>query len=144
MNKTPRQLPLKRPEQKGFTLIEVMVALAIIAIALASLIKASGSHTNSAGYLKTKTIAHYVAMNEITEMQINKAWPNIGELKKSTDMAGVEWFWTRSVEKLNDDNDFIRSLKFTVYLDEDRQRNLAQVEAYIANPANNRAQVTTN
>jgi len=123
----------------GFTLIEVMVALAIIAIALASLIKASGSHTQSASYLKNKTLAHYVAMNEIAQIQIDKSWPNIGEQKKSTEMAGHEWFWTRSVEKLNDDNDYIRSLKFKVYLGEDRKRSLAQVETYIANPANNQA-----
>lgn len=120
----------------GFTLIEVMVALAIIAIALASLIKASGSHTSSAGYLKTKTLAHYVAMNEIADIQIKNSWPAVGEIKKSTEMAGREWYWTRTIAKLNEDNDYIRSIKFTVYLDENRQRNLAQVEAYIGNPAN--------
>ena len=129
--------------RRGFTLIEVMVALAIIAIALASLIKASGSHTRSAAYLKSKTLAHYVAMNEITEIQISSAWPDIGERKKSAELAGVEWFWTRTVGKVGDENDYIRSLKFTVYADEDRSRNLAQVEAYIANPANNKP-VTTN
>jgi len=138
MNKPPTKTA------RGFTLIEVMVALAIIAIALASLIKASGSHTNAAGYLKSKTLAHYVAMNEIAKIQIDESWPNIGELKKSTEMAGVEWFWVRSVKKLNDDNDYIRSLKFSVYLDEERQQNLAQVESYIANPANNQAQTITN
>lgn len=128
--------------RRGFTLIEVMVALAIIAIALASLIKASGSHTRSAAYLKSKTLAHYVAMNEITEIQISSAWPDIGERKKSTELAGVEWFWTRAVGKVGDENDYIRSLKFTVYADEDRSRNLAQVEAYIANPANNKPVIT--
>lgn len=131
--------PSHSPKTNGFTLIEVMVALAIIAIALASLIKASGSHTSSAGYLKTKTLAHYVAMNEIADIQIKNSWPSIGELKKSTEMAGLEWYWTRNVGRLNEENDYIRSLKFTVYLDENRQRNLAQVEAYIGNPANKRA-----
>ncbi len=128
---------------KGFTLIEVMVALAIIAIALASLIKASGSHTRSASYLKSKTLAHYVAMNEITQLQISKAWPDIGEQKKSTEMVGVEWFWTRNVEKVGTDNDYIRALKFTVYADEERRRNLAQIEGYLANPANSQPPITT-
>ncbi len=124
--------------QNGFTLIEVMVALTIIAIALASLIKASGNHTNSAGYLKSKLLAHYVAMNQITQLQIDKAWPDLGSIKKSTEMAGVEWFWTREVEKTGDESGNIRGLKFTVYLDDDRNKNLAKVQAFISNPAQNR------
>jgi len=129
---------------KGFTLIEVMVALTVIAIALASLIKAAGNHTNSAGYLKTKTLAHYVAMNEVTQLQIDKSWPDLGTTHKSSEMAGVEWFWTREVEKTGDESGNIRGLKFTIYLDEDRTRNFAQVQAFIANPAKNTAQAATN
>jgi len=121
----------------GFTLIEVMVALTIIAIALASLIKASGGHTNSAAYLKSKTLAHYVAMNEVTQLQIENAWPDLGTTRKSTEMAGVEWFWTREVKKTGDESGNIRGLKFTIFLDEGRTRNLAQLQAFISNPAQN-------
>jgi len=124
-------------KSRGFTLIEVMVALTIIAIALASLIKASGGHTNSAAYLKSKTLAHYVAMNEVTELQIENAWPDLGTTRKSTEMAGVEWFWTREVKKTGDESGNIRGLKFTIFLDEERTRNLAQVQAFISNPAQN-------
>jgi general secretion pathway protein I len=120
----------------GFTLIEVMVALTIIAIALASIIKASGSHTNSAGYLKSKTLAHYVAMNEITKLQINNSWPDVGKVEKTTEMAGIEWFWTREVEKTGDQSGNIRGLKFSVFMDENKTKQLAMVQAFIANPAN--------
>lgn len=119
---------------RGFTLIEVMVALAIIAIALASLIKASGGHTNSAAYLKSKTLAHYVAINEVTQLQIEKAWPSLGSKHKSTEMAGVEWYWTREIEKADDPTGTVRVLKITVYQDEDRSHNLAHVNAYMINP----------
>ncbi len=129
---------------KGFTLIEVMVALAIIAIALSSLIKASGSHTSSAAYLKSKTLAHYVAMNEVADLQIKRQWPSLGTKKGSTDMANIEWFWTRVVEKTGDQTGNIRSLKFTVYIDNDRSRSLAQIQAFISNPANNQPATTNN
>lgn len=119
--------------QKGFTLIEVMVALAIIAIALASLIKASGSHTRSASYLKSKTLAHYVALNEIAKIQVKRKWPSIGTKKKSSEMAGIEWFWISEVGKTRSDD--IRSIKFNIYQDEQRTRSLAQAQAFIANPA---------
>lgn len=119
---------------KGFTLLEVMVALAIIAIALSSLIKASGSHTYSAAYLKTKTLGHYVALNEIAKIQIDRKWPSLGTTNKSTEMAGVEWFWTRTIEKTADESGNIRGLKFTVYMDEDRKNNVAHIQAFISNP----------
>ena len=141
--KTPHSLST-RNRAGGFTLIEVMVALTIIAIALASLIKASGNHTNSAGYLKSKTIAHYVAMNEIVQIQIDKAWPDLGSTDKSSDMAGVEWFWTREVEKTGDESGNIRGLKYTVYLDDERTRSLAQVQAFITNPASQTTSPATN
>ncbi|MDQ1363726.1 MAG: ral secretion pathway protein, partial [Pseudomonadota bacterium] len=54
--------------QRGFTLVEILVALTIIAIAMAALIKASGDYTASTSYLKQKTLAHYVAMNELNAL----------------------------------------------------------------------------
>ena len=122
-------------KNKGFTLIEVMVALAIIAIALAALIKASGNHTRSAGYLKSKTLAHYVAMNEVAKLQIEKAWPDLGTKKGDTEMAGVTWYWNREVAKTLDESGSIRGLKFNIYQDDDREHSLAQVQAFIASPA---------
>lgn len=123
------------PKTRGFTLIEIMVAMAIIAIALASLMKASGNHTHSAAYLKAKTLAHYVAMNEVTRLQLSKEWPDLGSSSKSTEMAGIEWYWTREVEKTGDESGNIRGVKFTIYQDDKRTQNLAQVQAFISNPA---------
>ena len=88
---------------KGFTLLEVLVALTIVAISLGALISTSGSHATSAAYLKQKTIGHWVAMNEITQLQIEKAWPGKGDTKGSTQMAGMEWYWTRTIKETEDD-----------------------------------------
>ncbi len=118
---------------RGFTLIEILVALAIIAIALGALIKASGSHTASAAYLKQKSIAHWVAMNEIAELQIKQSWPDRGEKKGSTEMAGHEWFWLRKVTELVDDKN-TNQVAFTIYLDEDREQKITRLIAYISKP----------
>ena len=122
----------------GFTLIEILVALSIIAIALGALIKASGSHTNSAGYLKQKTLAHYVAMNEIALLHAKHEWPDLGKIHKSTTMAEHEWFWTQEVLKVIDPitqkpSTLTRQLQLTVYLDEDREHSLAKLIAYVSN-----------
>jgi type II secretion system protein I len=123
--------------KNGFTLVEILVALAIIAIALAALIKASSSHTYSASYLKEKTLAHYVAMNELALLQITRTWPEENKVNESTEMAGHEWYWTRETETIVDfitgkpSTQFIK-VNFTVYSDEDRTQNAARVSGYVA------------
>ena len=48
----------------GFTLLEVLVALAILAISLAVLLKISAQNANNAAYLRDKTFAHWIALNQ--------------------------------------------------------------------------------
>lgn len=116
--------------QQGFTLIEVLVALAIIAIALGALLSTSGSQANSAAYLKQKTIAHWVAMNEIAELQIEKRYPDLGTASGSTEMAGVEWFWTRETEQLLKYQD-AREVTYTIYMDKSREQNITRVIGFV-------------
>ena len=118
---------------KGFTLLEVLVALTIISLSLGALISTSGSHASSAGYLKQKTIAHWVAMNEITQLQVEKAWPGKGDTKGSTPMAGAEWYWTRTVKETEDENAL--QVEFRIYLDEDRESSLTRLIGYLSRPA---------
>ena len=123
----------------GFTLIEILVALAIIAIALGALIKASGDHTSSASYLKQKTLAHWVAMNELSLLQAEKKWPDLGTEKKQTKMANHEWFWTREVLVLPDPitgqpSEQARQIVFTVFSDDDRKHNLTKLIGFLERP----------
>lgn len=120
-------------QQRGFTLLEVLVALTIITLSLGALISTSGSHASSAGYLKQKTIAHWVAMNEITQLRIEKAWPGKGDTKGSTTMAGAEWYWTQTVKETEDENS--RQVEFKVYLDEARESSLTRLVVYLFKPA---------
>lgn len=115
---------------KGFTLLEVLVALTIVSLALGALISTSGTHASSAGYLKQKTIAHWVAMNEITQLQVQKEWPGKGDTKGSTPMAGTEWYWTRTVYETEDENS--RQVEFRIYLDEDREYSLTRLIGYVS------------
>jgi general secretion pathway protein I len=115
---------------KGFTLLEVLVALTIVSLSLGALISTSGSHATSAAYLKQKTIAHWVAMNEITQLQIEKTWLGKGDTKGSTQMAGTEWFWKRTVIETEDDN--ARQVELTIYLDEEREFSLTRLVGYLS------------
>ena len=114
---------------KGFTLLEVLVALTIVSLSLGALISTSGSQASSAAYLKQKSIAHWVAMNEITQLQVEKTWPGKGNTKGSTEMAGAEWFWTRSLIETEDEN--AMQVEFRIYLDEAREYSLTRLVGHL-------------
>lgn len=112
----------------GFTLIEVMVALTIIAISLGALLNTSGAQANSASYLKQKTLAHWVAVNELTQMRIDKEFPDLGDKKGSTSMANHDWYWIRTTKK-TEDKDALE-VTYTLYADKDYEKNLTSLIGY--------------
>ena len=112
----------------GFTLIEVMVALTIIAISLGALLNTSGAQANSATYLKQKTLAHWVAVNELTQVRISKEFPAVGDKKGSTSMANHDWYWIRTTKK-TEDKDALE-VTFTLYADKDYEKNLTSLIGY--------------
>lgn len=105
-----------------------MVALTIIALSLGAIITSSGSQATQATYLKQKTIAHWVALNEITQLQVNNTWPDTGDENGSTSMANNKWFWTKIVKKTEDENS--RQVTYQIFSDKDRKHNLTSLTAY--------------
>ncbi|PPD21399.1 MAG: type II secretion system protein GspI [Methylomonas sp.] len=75
----------------GFTLLEVMVALALLAIVMAGAIKITSSNISNLWYLENKTIAASVASNHAVELQLGNQAPE--HLDGWDDMAGRRWYW---------------------------------------------------
>ncbi len=82
----------------GFTLIEVIVATAVIAFAMAAVIQTTTGGASNMGYLRDKTFAHWVAMNQLALVQNDEPRPAVGRSKGEAEMAGREWFWSQTVE----------------------------------------------
>jgi general secretion pathway protein I len=57
--------------ERGFTLVEVLVALMVVALALAALMVAVSGAARTSGYLRDKTLAQWIALNRITEVRLN-------------------------------------------------------------------------
>lgn len=68
-----------RRRSAGFTLIEVLVALVIVAIALGAGIKAAGALANNAERLTQASAAQWCAENQFTELRLTNPFPDIGE-----------------------------------------------------------------
>lgn len=76
----------------GFTLIEVLIALAIIAIALTALLKATAQNITNTDRIKEKTVSHLIAMQAITLIQMNKIAAS-PQSTQTTSMLGEKWYW---------------------------------------------------
>ncbi len=89
-------------DQYGFTLLEVMVALAILALVLGAIISAGGSSANHLGMLREKTLASWVAQNKINELLLAPEWPEAGSKNGASELAGWEWYWETRISKTSD------------------------------------------
>ena len=85
-----------RADIRGFTLIEVMVAMVVIAVALPALLKTLYQQIDGTAYLRDKSIAQWVANNKLAESRIRLASSGTlerGERSGSEVMAGQDWYW---------------------------------------------------
>lgn len=113
-----RQLINKKP-QSGFTLLEVMVALLIVAVALGGAVKVIGNAAANSSRMNNKTFANWVALNQIAELRISNAWPKLGEIKGDSEMADRKWAWQQKSIKTDDDN--IRRIEVSVWSEDDKK-----------------------
>lgn len=82
---------------RGFTLIEVLVALAIVTVAMAAVLGTLTSSADTISYLRDKTFANWVALNQIALVRISGQLPAPGKSDGDTDFAGRKWHWHQEV-----------------------------------------------
>lgn len=87
----------KRAEAAAFTLIEVMAALVIVSLGMLGVIQAVGQTASNGAYLRDKTLAHWVAMNQLTKVRLQRAMPKVDKTSDEVEMAGRRWRWTMKV-----------------------------------------------
>ena len=117
---------------RGFTLIEVLIALAVLAIALSAVIKGVSANANNAAHLRDRMLAHWVAMNKVTELQTNTTLPTPGVTTGTMLMAEHEWTWQVTVSTTP--NITIQRLDVEVRSRKEDKQALDSLIAYVGQP----------
>jgi len=84
--------------------MEILVAVAVVAIALTAIIAEVSRDLHNSLLLRNRTLAQWVAMNKLTEWQIDNNWPDPGEQRGETEMARQTWYWRINVSATDDQN----------------------------------------
>jgi general secretion pathway protein I len=89
----------KRAKAAAFTLIEVMAALVIVSLGMLGVIQAVGQTASNSSYLRDKTLAHWIAMNRLTQTRLERSMPKVDKTSDEVEMAGRRWRWTMQVKQ---------------------------------------------
>ena len=138
----PHSLPLKGREASrgalaralhtaGFTLVEVLVALAVIAIALTAVMQNFGQSVDTTVALRERTLALWLAQNHLAEHYVAHSWPLPDTTDGTIQMAGREWRWRQRVVTTADDS--IRRVEIEIRGVPEREA-LARLVGFLAKP----------
>ncbi len=96
----------KRGTSSGFTLIEVMVAMAIAALGLAAVAASVSQMIDAGTAMQQRTYASWIAQNKITEMRLENITPDVSESSGDTIYANREWTWQARISETGVENLF--------------------------------------
>ena len=115
---------------KGFTLLEVLVALSICAMAGIAAMQAIGEHINHLTTLEEQTYASWVAENVlVVQRSKGKDWQAKNGARGSEVMAGVEWVWKQEIAKTADKS-FVK-VTINVFSDEKYEQSVYELSTYL-------------
>lgn len=87
----------KKSEERGFTLLETLVALAILAIALAAVMRATGAGTNHAEAMRGRVLADWVAQNRLAQHAARGDFLPPGIQNGEETQAGIRLLWKEEI-----------------------------------------------
>ena len=93
--------------ERGFTLVEMLVALSVFSLAALALIRLQAYTTNNAAELELRVIAQSVVRNRAVELLTDPRPPALGTQQGEVENGGLTWQWTQEA-KLTEDQRFVQ------------------------------------
>lgn len=122
--------PDRPVRQSAFTLVEVLVALAIIAFGLIAVFGQLSQSATAATRLRDKTLAHWVAVDKLTGLRLSGAFPSVGTSSDDVELANRRWHYEIKISAT--DGAKLRRADVTVSFAEKPDRPLITVTGFLA------------
>lgn len=123
---------------RGFTLLEVLVALVIVGMGMMAVFTQLNQSLSAASRLRDKTLANWVAVDRITEIRVTGEYPKVGRREDEVEMANTVWAYAIDVSQVDEN---LRRLDVTVSFADTPDEILAEVAGFVA-PAEQTPPVT--
>ena len=119
--------------RRGFTLIEIMIAVAVFAAASAALVKNAALTVKQTGMIRDKTVAYWIAENQLAVYRAapreQDSFPGAGTDRSPVTMAGTDWEVVTEIASTENDN--VRRIEVSVYRDENLDDPVATLAGFI-------------
>jgi general secretion pathway protein I len=119
-------------KRAGFTLVEVLVALAIVSIALLASLRAASQGTSNFGELRSRLLAGWVAENLLAEQRARGDWLPLGIQRGTGRQGGIEFAWREEV--IATPNPAFRRVDVFVFSVPEESRSLARLTGFLVQP----------
>lgn len=123
-------MPRLERSQQGFTLIEVVVAIAVVALGMMAVFRVVHDTVNNSVYLRDRTLATWIADNRLTEFRLATELPSVDETQGDVEFANQSWTWMATVSQTPVDD--IRRIDVRVRRSTDPEASaLAEVSGFV-------------
>ncbi len=117
---------------RGFTLLEVMVALTIVALSLTAVAESMSQMIGAASAMRDRTYASWIAQNKLAEMRLSNVMPEVSTTTGEVDFANGQWEWRATVSETGIEN-FMRIDVAVMHIDSEYM--ILTVTGFVGEPS---------
>ncbi len=116
-------------KQRGFTLLELLVAMAILAMTGVTLMRVSSEHIRSVSYLEELSVAAMIAENQLQLVRLETRWPPKAKAEGQVEMAKRKWKWRQETLETDDPN--FRMVRVKVSIEDNPDQVVSTLTTFV-------------